>query len=204
MSTVGSASRGSAEQPSERREQLLQIAARLIAHRGYSATTVRDIADEAGILSGSLYHHFSSKEAILEEILRSFLDTLLERFEQLEATGGAPKEILDQLIDHAFSTIERYPDAVQLYQNESAFLSGQPGFEFVADESARIEDIWLRTIRRGQEEGMFREGMEAAIIYRFIRDAVWSTVRWYHPGGRFTAVSVRDHYLDLLHGGLLR
>lgn len=204
MTAVRNASRGGSDQPSERREQLLQIAARLIAHRGYSATTVRDIADEAGILSGSLYHHFSSKEAILEEILRSFMDSLLERFEQIEASGGAPKDVLDQLIDHAFATIDKYPDAVQLYQNESSFLAQQPGFEFVAQESARIEEIWLRTIRRGQSEGMFRENLEATIVYRFIRDSVWSTVRWYHPGGRFTAVSVRDHYLDFLHGGLLR
>jgi len=204
MTSVRTVARGGSDQPSERREQLLQIAARLIANRGYSATTVRDIADEAGILSGSLYHHFSSKETILEEILRSFMDSLLARFEQLEASGGAPKDILDQLIDHAFATIDQYPDAVQLYQNESSFLAGQPGFEFVASESARIEEIWLRTIRRGQQEGMFREDLEATIVYRFIRDSVWSTVKWYHPGGRFTAVSVRDHYLDLLHGGLLR
>ena len=58
---------------SERRDQIIAIATRLIASRGYAATTVRDIADEAGILSGSLYHHFASKEAVLEEILRTFM-----------------------------------------------------------------------------------------------------------------------------------
>lgn len=203
MSTLKGTSRVGTEQPSERRDQLLQIAARLIATRGYSGTTVRDIADEAGILSGSLYHHFSSKEAILEEILRSFMEPLLERFVAIEAGGGAPRDILDQLVDHAFTTIESSPDSVQLYQNESSFLARQPGFEFVAEDSARIEEIWLRTIRRGQADGMFRSNLEASIVYRFVRDSVWSTVRWYHPGGRFTAESVRDNYLNLLHGGLL-
>ena len=48
--------------PATRREELLDLAATMFAQRGLRATTVRDIADAAGILSGSLYHHFASKE----------------------------------------------------------------------------------------------------------------------------------------------
>ncbi|MFD4422927.1 TetR/AcrR family transcriptional regulator [Agromyces sp. NPDC058484] len=192
-----------AEQNSERRDQILAIAARLIASRGYSATTVRDIADEAGILSGSLYHHFSSKEAILEEILHGFMDQLLTRFEAIVAEDGSPREILDKLIEHAFITIERHHDAVGLYQNESSFLATQPGFEFLNKDSGRIEAIWLGQIREGQRVGVFRDSIDPATAYRFIRDAVWSTVRWYHPGGRHTAASLSANFLDLLHSGLL-
>ncbi|MDJ0113374.1 helix-turn-helix domain-containing protein, partial [Rhodococcus erythropolis] len=54
---------------SGRRDELLEIAAGLFADRGVRATTVRDIADAAGILSGSLYHHFDSKESMVDEIL---------------------------------------------------------------------------------------------------------------------------------------
>lgn len=192
-----------ADQSSERRTQILAIAARLIASQGYSATTVRDIADEAGILSGSLYHHFSSKEAILEEILRSFMDGLLERFEEILAAGSSPRDTFDALVEHAFLTIEREPDAVGLYQNESAFLATQPGFEFVHEKSGRIEAIWLEVIREGQKSGAFRQSMDAGIAYRFLRDSLWSTVRWFRPGGRHTAASVSRHYLDLFHNGLL-
>ena len=53
---------------SGRRDELLEIAAGLFADRGVRATTVRDIADAAGILSGSLYHHFDSKESMVDEI----------------------------------------------------------------------------------------------------------------------------------------
>lgn len=192
-----------ADQNSDRRDQILAIAARLIATRGYSATTVRDIADEAGILSGSLYHHFSSKEAILEEILRGFMDDLLARFEAIATEGGGPREILDKLIEHAFNTIEQHPAAVGLYQNESSFLATQSGFEFLGEESGRIEAIWLEQIREGQRLGVFRDSIDAATAYRFIRDAVWSTVGWYRPGGRHTAASLSANFLDLLHSGLL-
>lgn len=49
-----------------RRDELLELAAAMFAERGLRATTVRDIADSAGILSGSLYHHFSSKEEMVD------------------------------------------------------------------------------------------------------------------------------------------
>lgn len=192
------------EPGSDRREQLLSIAARLIATRGYSATTVRDIADEAGILSGSLYHHFSSKEAILEEILRSFQGGLRQRSEEIIAAGGGPRHVFDELVRTAFATIESYPDAVGIYQNESAFLANLPGFEFVAEEGARIESIWLEVIQEGQREGVFRADLDSAMTYRFIRDAVWSTVRWFRPGGRHSAESAGRHFLELIHSGLLQ
>jgi len=191
------------EQSSERRDQILAIAAHLIAKRGYSATTVRDIADEAGILSGSLYHHFPSKEAILQEILRSFLTGLRGRFEEIVAAGNSPRETLDRLIGHAFATIERQPDAVGLYQNELSFLARQPGFEFLSEDSERIEALWITVIRKGQKVGDFRDSIDAAITYRFLRDAVWSTVAWYRPGRGHSAESLTDNFLDLLHQGLL-
>jgi AcrR family transcriptional regulator len=192
------------EQGSARRDQLLAVAARLIASRGYSATTVRDIADEAGILSGSLYHHFSSKEAILDEILRSFLGGLRQRSELIAAAGGGPRYVFDELVRTAFTTIEAQPDAVALFQNEAAFLATLPGFEYVAQESAGIEEIWLTVIREGQRDGVFRAELDSALAYRFIRDAVWSAVHWFRPDGRHSADSVARQFLDLMHSGLLQ
>ena len=62
----------------------------MFAERGLKATTVRDIADSAGILSGSLYHHFKSKEQMVEEVMRDFLDWLFTRYEQIIATEPDP------------------------------------------------------------------------------------------------------------------
>lgn len=194
---------GRGDQNSERRKQILAIAANLFASRGYSATTVRDIADEAGILSGSLYHHFNSKEAIFQEILRSFMDNLLGQFESIIASGLSARETIDRLIQAAFQVIEEQPDSVGLYQNEVSFLQTQPGFEFLIDKSARIEEIWREQIIAGQEAGVFRSTLDSATVYRFIRDSVWSTVRWYRPGGPQTAATVSANFLDLLHHGIL-
>ena len=70
-----------------RRSELLAIAAGLFAERGFKNTTVRDIADAAGILSGSLYHHFDSKESMVDEIMRPFQDLLSVQYEAVMSDG---------------------------------------------------------------------------------------------------------------------
>lgn len=188
---------------SDRRKQILAIAAKLFATHGYSSTTVRDIADEAGILSGSLYHHFASKEAIAREVLLTFLDALLADYEAIVAAGNDERTTLEQLVSASFVAIENHTDSVGLYQNEALFLQTQPGFEFLSAKSARIEEIWQQQLQRGQQSGAFRDSLDLAPLYRFIRDALWSTVRWYHPGGRHNAQSLTATFLDLIRHGIL-
>lgn len=188
---------------SARRTQLLAIAAELFATRGYSQTTVRDIADEAGILSGSLYHHFDSKEAMLDEILRQFMDGLLSRFEAIVAAGASPRETLDELIRVSFATIHVDPHSVALYQNEVALLSHVPEFEFVPKTGRAVEAVWLNVLAAGREAGDFREDLDSGIMYRFIRDTVWVSVRWYNPRGKLQHEKVAEQFITLLHGGLL-
>jgi AcrR family transcriptional regulator len=63
-----------------RKELILSSAAKVFAAKGFSSATVRDIADEAEILSGSLYYYFDSKEAIVEEVLVTYLDEMVRGY----------------------------------------------------------------------------------------------------------------------------
>ncbi|MEO3787948.1 TetR/AcrR family transcriptional regulator [Actinocorallia sp. B10E7] len=185
-----------------RREQLLEVAVELFATKGYAETTMRDIAEATGILAGSIYHHFSSKEAMLDEILRGFLIPLHERFAAVEREGGDPRETLSELIRISFARIHDSTHAVAVYQNESGNLLHQEAFAYVGDYSARVEQIWLRVLTAGQESGAVRADFDVKLAYLFIRDAIWSAVRWYRPGGQLRPETVADQYLDLLYGGL--
>ena len=196
--------RRSATSGSARRAQLLAIGAQLFAAKGFNQTTVRDVADAAGILSGSLYHHFSSKEEMLTEVLHEFMMGLCARFHEVATAEASPRDALDGLIRESFKTMHDETEAVALYQNEQGFLASVPGFEFVAEGSREVERIWVSVLEAGKESGDFREDLNVQFTYRFIRDAVWATVRWYRPGGRYGHAMVADQYLALLHGGVLR
>ena len=176
------------EQPSvSRRDELLELAATMFAERGLRATTVRDIADSAGILSGSLYHHFKSKEQMVEEVLRDFLDWLFARYQEIVETEPNPLERLKGLFMASFEAIEHRHAQVVIYQDEAKRLSGQPRFYFVEERNKEQRKMWLDVLNQGVEEGYFRPDIDVDLVYRFIRDTTWVSVRWYQPGGPLTA-----------------
>ncbi|CAM5687981.1 TetR/AcrR family transcriptional regulator OS=Streptomyces alboniger OX=132473 GN=CP975_30855 PE=4 SV=1 [Streptomyces alboniger] len=117
--------------PRARRRELLDTAAEVFADQGYNATTVRKIADHAGMLAGSLYYHFDSKESMLEEILRTFLDELWDGYDTVLGADLGPRETLEALVTESFREIDRHRAAVAIYQKESKQLVAQERFAFL-------------------------------------------------------------------------
>ena len=190
--------------PVSRRDELLELAATMFAERGLRATTVRDIADSAGILSGSLYHHFSSKEEMVDELLRGFLDWLFDRYQEIFATEPNPLERLKGLFMASFEAIEDRHAQVVIYQDEAKRLSGQPRFSYVEERNKEQRKMWVDVLNQGTEEGYFRPDIDVDLVYRFIRDTTWISVRWYQPGGPLTAEQVGRQYLEIVLGGITR
>jgi AcrR family transcriptional regulator len=188
--------------PATRREELLDLAATMFAQRGLRATTVRDIADAAGILSGSLYHHFASKEEMVDEVLRTFLDWLFERYQRIIDTEPNPLARLKGLFMASFDAIERHHAEVVIYQDEAKRLSGQPRFSYIDELNVRQRKMWVDVLTEGIEQGYFQPDIDVDLVYRFIRDTTWVSVRWYQPGGPLTAEQVGRQYLAIVLDGV--
>ncbi|MEA5367528.1 TetR/AcrR family transcriptional regulator [Amycolatopsis sp., V23-08] len=189
-------------QKNSRRAELLDLAARLFAERGYVSTTVRDIADAAGILSGSLYHHFDSKESMADEILTGFLDELFGSYAEIVAQGLGPRETLEAVVVASFDSIHRRPAQVAIYQNEAKHLMQLPRFAYLNDRNAEFRKLWNGILTDGVADGVFRADLDVELTYRFIRDTVWVAVRWYNPEGALTAQDVAEQYLGILLDGI--
>jgi AcrR family transcriptional regulator len=190
--------------PVSRRDELLELAATMFAERGLRATTVRDIADSAGILSGSLYHHFSSKEEMVDELLRGFLDWLFIRYQEIVDTQPNPLERLKGLFMASFEAIEDRHAQVVIYQDEAKRLTDQSRFAYVEERNKEQRKMWLALLNQGVEEGYFRPDIDVDLVYRFIRDTTWVSVRWYQPGGPLTAEEVGRQYLSIVLGGITK
>ncbi|MCK0439472.1 TetR family transcriptional regulator [Gordonia alkaliphila] len=186
-----------------RRDELLGIAGELFADRGLRSTTVRDIADAAGILSGSLYHHFDSKESMVDELLRGFLDELFERYRTISEAGLSAADALRQLVIASFESIDARHTAVAIYQNEARQLAGQERFEYIGERNVEFRHLWESVLRRGVDDGEFRADLDVDLVYRFLRDTVWVAVRWYRPGGGKPVDLVADQYLSVVLDGIL-
>jgi AcrR family transcriptional regulator len=189
-------------QANSRRDELLGLAAAMFAERGLRATTVRDIADGAGILSGSLYHHFSSKEEMVDELLRSFLDSLFTRYREIIDSEPNPLARLRGLFMASFEAIEHQHAQVVIYQDEAKHLLAQPRFAYIEDMNRQQRKMWVEVLHQGIDEGYFRPDLDVDLVYRFIRDTTWVSVRWYQPGGPLTAHQVGQQYLAIVLGGI--
>ncbi|KQY02499.1 TetR family transcriptional regulator [Mycobacterium sp. Root135] len=185
-----------------RRDELLELAAAMFAERGLRATTVRDIADSAGILSGSLYHHFKSKEQMVEEVLRDFLDWLFGRYQEIVEGETDPLKRVEGLFMASFEAIEDRHAQVVIYQDEAKRLSSLPQFDFVDERNREQRTMWVNVLKQGVAEGCFSADLDVDLVYRFIRDTTWVSVRWYQPGGPLTAEQVGRQYLAIVLGGI--
>ncbi|THA35823.1 TetR/AcrR family transcriptional regulator [Streptomyces sp. A1277] len=186
----------------ERRAELLATAAEVFAAQGYNATTVRRIADAAGMLAGSLYYHFDSKESMVDEILSTFLDELWEGYDAVLEAGLGPRETIEALVTESFREIDRHRDAVAIYQKEARHLAAQPRFQYLDDSQQKFEKAWLGTLERGVADGTFRADLDIRLTYRFVRDTVWVAASWYRPGGRHSPEEIARQYLSMVLDGI--
>ena len=146
-----------ANEPS-RRDQLLAIAAQLFAEKGFKNTTVRDIADAAGILSGSLYHHFDSKESMVDEILSTFQEGLFAQYDEILASGEDARAKLERAVRVSFEAIEQHGHEVAIYQNEADYLGTFERFGYLADRNTQSRQVWVTLIEEGVRTGVLRPG----------------------------------------------
>jgi AcrR family transcriptional regulator len=186
-----------------RRDELLKIAARLFAERGFRNTTVRDIADAAGILSGSLYHHFDSKESMVDEILQTFQEELFAGYDEILNSHRPVREKIEAAVRLSFEAIDTHHHEVAIFQNEADWLVGLgERFAYLTDRHAQSRQVWLTLLTEGIESGALKADIDLELAYRFIRDTVWVAVRWYRPDGELSAETVADQYLSILLDGI--
>ncbi|HET7245738.1 MAG TPA: TetR/AcrR family transcriptional regulator [Streptosporangiaceae bacterium] len=186
---------------SRRRADMVTIAAELFAQKGYRATTVREIADAAGILSGSLYHHFDSKESIGDEILSGFINEVLADYRAAVVEAADPRAALEQIVRSTSQTLSRHRAALTMLQNDWTYFAAQPRFAYMPKALREIERIWIGQLDAGKQAGLFRADLDAKLTYRLLQDALWIPAQWRRTRG-YSTDQVIDGFLRILFEGI--
>jgi len=151
----------------ERRRQILDAAVRTFAQKGYHACRVSDIAEEAGVAYGLVYHYFESKEAVLESIFRDTWGMMLEAIKAVEDTERSPREQLRKTAAIVLRTWRHDPDLVRVLVREVT-RSGEQMQREVGEIALAFEAL-QRIVGRGQEQKVFRSDISprlaAWIVY---------------------------------------
>lgn len=182
--------------PSSPKGKLLAKAAHLFRERGYERTTVRDIAKEVGIQSGSIFHHFSSKEEILKAVM---VEAIHYNIARMRAALAKKKSTTDKLLALICCELESINgptgEAMAVLVYEWRCLSEKNQRE-ILDLRNIYESLWLDTLEQAKAEDLICGN--TFILRRYLAGALSWTTTWYKPEGNLSLDHLAKEALSML------
>jgi TetR/AcrR family transcriptional regulator, cholesterol catabolism regulator len=187
---------------STKRQLILDTATAVFAEKGIVATTVRDISERYGIHSGSLYHHFKSKEEMVAEILVPIVTSQVEAIDRITAKTTDPVEILTLGIAAAVAQTAANPDVARILQNNAHQISDYPGLDEVVRQRRAMRQRIENVIADGITNGQFRADIDPRVASLMFFDAVLGAHRHLAPAGKYNAEDLTRQLTALTLQGL--
>jgi AcrR family transcriptional regulator len=187
----------------DKRRLLLDAAVRVFARRGYHGARVGDIAEEAGVAHGLLYHYFSSKEQVLELVFSENWRELLERFRAVEEADEPASEKLEGIAKILLRTWRNAPDLVTVMVRE---VARSPQLQTQVVEVREAFAILQRVIEQGQREGSFRADVDPRfaswMVYGGLEEILTGWVLGGLPDGEEDVTTAERTAIELALRGL--
>ena len=187
----------------DKRRQLLDAAVRVFARKGFHASRVGDIAEEAGVAHGLLYHYFRSKDQVLEAVFHENWSVLLARIASVEETDEPAVDQLRHITTIVLRTWLHLPDVVRVVIRE---FGRSPELAERIGELAQPIDVFERVISRGIERGEFRQEIDplvaATVVYGSIDELLTGWVLGRLPAGEEDVAAAEQTLLEVSLLGL--
>ena len=188
----------------DKRRTILDAAVRAFAAKGYHACRVGDIAEEARVAYGLVYHYFPSKEAVLEAVFRETWGALLAALRELEARREPADEKVRKVAAIVLRSWRNDPDLVRVLVRE---VARSPHLQQEVDEIAQAFAALERIVAGGVEEGTFRADLDprlaAWMLYGALEEILTGWVLGQLPDGDGDVSAAERAVTDVLCHGLL-
>jgi AcrR family transcriptional regulator len=188
----------------EKRRLILDAAVRVFARKGYHTCRVGDIAEEAGVAYGLLYHYFSSKDEVLETIFRETWSEMLEAISEVEASDAPAREQIRLVTAIVLRTWRRDPDLVRVLVRE---VTRSPNVQREVGEIANAFAALERIVAHGQADGELRAGLDArlaaTIFYGALEEILTGWVLGQLPDGDDDVAEAERAVVAMLTDGLV-
>jgi AcrR family transcriptional regulator len=190
----------------EKRRQILDAAVRAFARKGYHACRVGEIAEEAGVAYGLVYHYFGSKEEVLQTIFRETWEQMLARIREVEDGGDPAPEKVRKVTALLLRTWRRDPDLVRVLVREVTRSPEQ--LQQQVGEIGHAYEALERIVAGGQATGEFRTDLDAKIaatvFYGALEETLTGWVMGQLPDADADIEQAEQNVADLLCRGLVR
>lgn len=185
---------------SKRKEQIIETAQNLFKEKGFPASSMRDIARQVGVEPASLYSHFKSKDAILEEICFKIADEFFEAQEPILQSMSNPVDKLKRMISEHINVIIRHLDASSVFFVEWCYLKKPRLKKFIALRE-RYEKGFRDVIQDGITSGDFRMN-DIHFTVRLLFSVMNGVHEWYKITGSVTPDEVGEKMSEFILEGL--
>ncbi|NWJ71086.1 TetR/AcrR family transcriptional regulator [Pseudonocardia sp. ICBG1122] len=182
-----------------RRTEVIDIATRLFAERGYSGTSVSDLTDATGLGKGGLYRYITSKENLLVEISALVMNPLVARIHEVGELTESPLVKLRLISEAILDGIAERPDYVWVYEHDYRYLTGENRERFRTQRRA-FEEPLLELGREAVELGLFRDADVRLLMFQFF-SLHKQVAQWFHKGGGWSAAELSREYCRTLFNG---
>lgn len=190
-----------ADDKASRKQIILKEAARLFREKGYIASNLRELAKRAGIQGGSIYHHFSSKQDILFQLMDNTMTDMVTSLSAVLAGTDDPEEKLRRLLRFHISYTICGPDETYITEDELRNLNADNYLQIIAKRDAYqklFEEVFLAGY---QQQGWMV--VDPKLMARAAIQMGTGVASWYKPEGPMSIDQISTYYAELLCKGLL-
>jgi AcrR family transcriptional regulator len=184
------------------REEILDAAAQIIREKGFHATSMQDIAAAVDLRKASLYHHVSSKQEILVDLLDKALDLLIVNMKAVVEQDIPAEEKFRLAMNSYLSTLCENLGLTSVLLLEHRSLENKFRRRHVPRRD-KYEQYWRDILQEGVEQGVF-ECREIKLAVKNILGVANWTIMWFNPEGKFSAGEIADLSTDLMLNGLFK
>ena len=187
----------------EKRRLILDAAVRVFAQKGFHTSRVGDIAEEAGVAHGLLYHYFSSKDEVLETIFRENWTVLVERLQAVTEAEGTARDHLRYAAAILLRTWLHQPDVVRVVVRD---IARTPAVEHRIGEFVKPIQVIREIIERGQRDGELRDDLDpkiaAVVFYGGIDEILTGWVLGQNAGTEADVAAAEQALVAMMSAGL--
>lgn len=185
-----------------KRQIILDEAAKLFKLKGFGGTSMRDLAGEVGMEAASMYNHIKSKDEILEHLCFHVSDTYIAQLADVEQMSGSNGDKLKQLLRLHINLMLEDGAAVSVANNDWKYLTSGKLEQF-KDARKQYEKGFAALIESGIAAGEFRPVNASVALFTILSAVRWVEL-WYRPGRGVTAQELEDDIMTILLNGLAK
>jgi AcrR family transcriptional regulator len=181
---------------SERRAKILEVATRRFAEFGFEATTIRQIADDVNILSGSLYHHFDTKHEMLHEIVRDAVTQMRDNTIRIAQSPANAEHRLVALLLLDLGELTRNQKVHAILTNDRHLFRQGKEFAYVVKAKKEAYQAWRTVVQEGIESKLFKPGIDLFLTILTIIRMLNTAADWYKNEDAYVSGQLVTYTLD--------